>query len=136
MITCKTCKITKPTEFYTESNQKINGRCKECSRKYSKQHYLKNKNKYNQRDKATRDKYTEILTIKKNSPCMDCGVEYPHYVMDFDHREPEKKHFSVSSARRMGKSLKLMLEEIDKCDVVCANCHRVRTYKKYYPEEK
>lgn len=34
----------------------------------------------------------------KNVPCMDCGVTYPHYVMEFDHREPEHKQFIISEA--------------------------------------
>ena len=58
---------------------------------------------------------------------MDCGVKYPPYVMDFDHRPGEKKsyHIGVMVNRRFTK--KRIQEEIDKCDVVCANCHRVRT---------
>jgi hypothetical protein len=49
--------------------------------------------------------------------------------MDFDHREPEEKVFNIG----MNKSrftLKRLLEEIQKCDIVCANCHRNRTHKK------
>ena len=60
-------------------------------------------------------------------PCMDCGVEYPPYVMDFDHRDPKDKDFTISANVR-SKSLETLRQEIAKCDVVCANCHRERTW--------
>jgi len=58
----------------------------------------------------------------KNKPCHDCGQKYPPYVMDFDHRENKKRLVS-----KMG-TFKGMLAEAAKCDVVCANCHRIRTH--------
>ena len=58
---------------------------------------------------------------------MDCGITYPWYVMDFDHRRGKKK-FSICVAAQRGWSIKTIQEEIDKCDAVCANCHRIRTF--------
>lgn len=60
-----------------------------------------------------------------SQPCADCGGLFPWYVMDFDHREPADKSFSLSRAR----SVTQFLSESKKCDVVCANCHRIRTYR-------
>jgi hypothetical protein len=49
--------------------------------------------------------------------------------MDFDHRPGEKKLFAMGSAGvQVRVSLEGLLAEIAKCDVVCANCHRIRTY--------
>jgi len=62
----------------------------------------------------------------KNAPCMDCGKKYPPYVMDFDHRPGEEKLAPVS--RLLLKGVEALLSEVAKCDLVCANCHRVRTY--------
>jgi hypothetical protein len=56
---------------------------------------------------------------------MDCGSTYPYYVMDFDHRENKKFNIGPNSYSTSFADLKA---EIDKCDVVCANCHRERTY--------
>jgi hypothetical protein len=69
----------------------------------------------------------QMLLIKqlKDKPCKDCGVQYPPYVMDFDHVRGEKVK-NVSSMR--SQSLEAIVLEADKCDVVCANCHRARTY--------
>lgn len=62
----------------------------------------------------------------KSRPCADCGQEYPYYVMDLDHVRGEKEfHFGYGRAAR---SLKKVLEELEKCDVVCSNCHRTRTF--------
>ena len=69
---------------------------------------------------------SEIILSSKNRPCVDCGHSYPHYAMDFDHVRGEKK-FEVG-LRGRGCSLEALQEEIDKCDVVCSNCHRVRTF--------
>lgn len=65
--------------------------------------------------------------IKETAGCQDCGQDYPAYVLDLDHVRGEKVAnvaFLVSNdaARR------LILEEIEKCDVVCSNCHRERTH--------
>ena len=56
---------------------------------------------------------------------MDCG--YSNWLaLDFDHREPEKKYKGISDLVSTGRTERL-IEEIPKCDVVCANCHRIRT---------
>jgi len=64
----------------------------------------------------------------KSVPCMDCGISYPYYVMDLDHREPSKKYKSVSEM--MKHPIEMVIEEAAKCDVVCSNCHRERTWGK------
>lgn len=69
-----------------------------------------------------------ILRDAKDRPCADCDVRYPFYVMDFDHVRGEKL-FAMASCKlcHVGQTL---LDEIAKCDVVCANCHRKRTYER------
>jgi hypothetical protein len=49
-------------------------------------------------------------------------------VMDFDHREGELKTDNVANLVASPHSMKKLLEEIAKCDLVCANCHRIRTH--------
>ena len=57
---------------------------------------------------------------------MDCKEVYPYYVMDFDHVRGVK-HKNVSEL--IGTlSKKKIDEEIAKCEIVCSNCHRIRTY--------
>jgi len=68
-----------------------------------------------------------IKQIKNEIPCHDCGVQYPYYVMDFDHMDPDLKSYNISDMIKTHTTAKL-IEEIEKCQVVCANCHRERTY--------
>ncbi len=63
----------------------------------------------------------------KANPCSDCGGRFPPEAMDFDHVRGEK-HFNL--ARTRGQPDEVILAEIAKCDLVCANCHRVRTRKR------
>lgn len=75
---------------------------------------------------ATREDVAFLRSLR-NVPCADCGGLFPPYVMDFDHRDPATKSFEIT--RVAGRvSRKKLLEEIAKCDIVCSNCHRVRTY--------
>ncbi len=59
---------------------------------------------------------------------MDCKGRFPYYVMDLDHVRGEKV-CQVSLMVSIGFSDEEIVDEIAKCDVVCANCHRVRTHK-------
>lgn len=76
---------------------------------------------------AERGKFIDTL---KARPCMDCGGSFPPECMDFDHRVEEVKNYSISRMRT--SSEKSILEEMTKCDLVCANCHRIRTKKRQW----
>jgi len=130
MITCKTCYIEKPLDSYTPSQQRRKGRCKECQKNYSRQHYLNNKEKYLDKDKIRRDEYRKLIAQYKDVPCKDCGKKYRPHVMDFDHVNPEEKSFTIGRAVAIGIHKEIVIEEIKKCEVVCSNCHRERTYNR------
>ncbi len=68
----------------------------------------------------------EYIQEAKNKPCTDCGIRYPFYVMDFDHVRGEKR-VNLSMMGNRGYSIESIQTEIEKCEVVCANCHRERT---------
>ena len=70
----------------------------------------------------------EYAQKAKQKPCADCGIQYPYYVMDFDHREDKKK--LINKFVKGGPALTSLQIEIDKCDVVCSNCHRERTHQR------
>ena len=70
-------------------------------------------------------KNRDWLASLKNKPCVDCGKRYPPYVMDFDHVRG-KKLFNIGRDLK-NRARKILLAEIAKCDLVCANCHRERT---------
>lgn len=65
----------------------------------------------------------------KSAPCADCGVSYPPYVMDFDHRDPSNKSAEINHLiNKTCAPWSRILEEVTKCDVVCVCCHRLRTW--------
>ena len=78
-------------------------------------------------DRKSRAKRRALLNEYKDVPCAECGEKYPPYVMDFHHRDPTTKAFSIG--RNFKASLDALLEEIAKCDVLCANCHRIVEYE-------
>lgn len=80
------------------------------------------------RQKARYSRNREVIKRLKAVPCVDCGKQYPYYVMDFDHRDGEGKTKMIS--RMTTGSMGIRLAEIAKCDVVCSNCHRERTYRR------
>ena len=68
---------------------------------------------------------TALIRDLKSVPCVDCRGTFPPECMDFDHLRDKK--FSISEAVNKGVALKRLLDEIAKCEVVCSNCHRIRT---------
>lgn len=98
----------------------------EEQKRRQKELYQKNKKVYLKRNRERRERYKRIVDEIKSAPCMDCGKLYPPWVMDLDHVRGEKIR-DVSKLNSFSTEKKL-LEEIEKCDVVCANCHRQRTH--------
>ena len=76
------------------------------------------------KQKAHLHKY--LRDLKEKTPCVDCKINYPYYVMDFDHVRG-KKHANVMELVTT-LSKKKIDEELAKCEIVCSNCHRVRTH--------
>ena len=64
--------------------------------------------------------------IKMASGCVDCGYRESPVALDFDHVNPQEKSFTVST-RYLNTSWKKLKNEVSKCVVRCANCHRVKT---------
>lgn len=79
---------------------------------------------------AQKERYRKVVRDAKSKPCADCGNSYPSYVMDFDHRDGEEKLFNIGMMVSTRPSMEAFLAEIAKCDVVCSNCHRIRTWNR------
>jgi hypothetical protein len=87
--------------------------------------YQNNRARYLERIGRIRDERRRLVDSFKSQPCADCGIQYPPCVMDFDHVRGEKL-FNVGELARGARKVDMILAEIDKCEVVCANCHRLR----------
>lgn len=132
---CTKCKRSLPlSEFnWKIKNVKYSVHCRICSREYVRQHYLKNRNYYLTKAKKRNAKIFKqakiiIANYFLSHSCVDCG-EKDLLVLEFDHVDRNKKDGDVSQIIKNTSSLKLLLKEIKKCEVRCANCHRRKTAK-------
>jgi hypothetical protein len=135
--TCSKCKVTKTVGEFNLKNTMTKiyqSYCRECGKRLTRSHYRNNKQQYLDRNVRSYLKRRELVRQMKSRACADCGIQYPYYVMDFDHREGETKEYELNRIERM--TLRAILRETEKCDVVCANCHRVRTYNRRIKETK
>ncbi len=67
-----------------------------------------------------------LRDLKTSTPCVDCRISYPYYVMDFDHVRGQKHANVMELVSTLSK--KRIDLEIAKCEIVCSNCHRIRTH--------
>lgn len=102
--------------------------CASCRSAYGREHYLANRRKYidaearRKRERAElRTRY--LLEFFRSHPCADCGETDP-VVLEFDHLRD--KRFEVTN-QFASRNWQRILDEIAKCEVVCANCHKRRT---------
>lgn len=96
-----------------------------------KRYYLRNKQLYKEKNKRRKRELINFVISFKQKPCVDCGVQYQHYVMDFDHTDTKTKTTNINRMINFHSySKEKILKEIKKCDLVCANCHRIRTYQR------
>jgi len=133
---CMRCGLPKDIEQFNriwKGKDKRQSRCKACMVEVQKDIRHANPKagvgSQQVRNERLRRKLRDIIAAAKSRPCMDCGNNYPCHVMDFDHRNGEGKVDNISKLVTRGAS-RLLAEEIKKCDVVCANCHRIRTHNR------
>lgn len=104
---------------YRKENPHYVERSRIRSRKYAKLHHNKNKEKHK----------TINISIKKSLKCSNCGFD-DFRALQFHHRNPKEKKFNVSTAIGKGYGYDKIMTEIEKCDVLCANCHSILEYEK------
>lgn len=107
--------------------------CKTCQRVYSRAHYQTYRSAYIEKARLrnaeqSRTNAEFLIEYLAAHPCVDCG-ETDIVVLEFDHQRD--KLLDVSALSREGYSLARLKQEIAKCEVVCANCHRRRTAKQF-----
>lgn len=128
---CSKCSEVKPLkDFNKKSSNKdgYEGRCKRCTRAEVKSSYIKNKEYYFKRNFETRFRNAKLIdSIKDKLRCSVCG-ESRNWVLDFHHPDSSKKEGQVSTLI-INNSINKALKEIEKCVVLCSNCHRDLHYK-------
>ena len=129
MKTCNTCEVFKDSsEFYKKLHNLdgLNKKCIACEREYRKSHYLSNKRYYKDKNARLRLVYMkDFVSFLETKACLDCGNS-DFRVLEFDHLPQFIKSFNIAD-KSACTPLKTLMKEIDKCEIVCANCHRIRT---------
>ncbi|MBA4066353.1 MAG: hypothetical protein C0501_22090 [Isosphaera sp.] len=117
MKTCTRCHVTKPPDAFYPNPRRRDGRqgyCKACFNGYT-----------TDRLRARKKQAVEYL----GGRCADCAVTYPYYVYEFHHLDPTRKDVEFGTLRR--RSWPRIKVELDKCVLLCANCHRTRHWQEF-----
>ena len=119
---CISCNELKLLNEFAFSKGKPREKCKVCLKEYMNNHYASNKKTYLDNVK-TRQKeiYNWFYDYKQTLKCEKCGENHPG-CLDFHHLDPNNKDFNISDGGKMSK--KRILNEVNKCIVLCSNCHR------------
>jgi hypothetical protein len=124
----KTCSHCGQEKLLTEFNKKRNRYqpfCRSCQKQYAKQHYQSDPAYYAaKRDRQRLQAQEFVVARLTSSSCIDCG-ESDIVTLEFDHLRDKVK--DISSMVHSGSALSTIEQEIEKCEIVCANCHRRRT---------
>lgn len=131
--TCARCGDVKQLDQFPRQAKRPSGRgayCRDCKRGYAREWYEANREAQLERVARNNERYLErnraFVDRLKARPCTDCGQRFPSPVMEFDHVRGEK--FGIISALvHRASSLAAIEAELEKCELVCANCHRLRT---------
>jgi hypothetical protein len=105
MRTCQVCGLEQGLDQFRHNDRT----CKSCRAKQK-------------RDRKQRYKQ-QLKDYKKSLCCSKCGIN-DHRVLEFHHKDPVTKEATVASLIK-DRSFKSVLKEIEKCVVLCANCHRI-----------
>jgi len=104
----KECKKHGLTLFRNDSKIKLHYRCLKCS---------------SEAVQRRRDKLKELAVEYKGSKCSNCGYDKCHAALEFHHIDPNEKDFGIST-EGFTRSFEKLKVELDKCILLCANCHR------------
>jgi len=114
MSKCTTCKVELNEVNAYRKGARLNSRCKECFNAYCTQRWLNRK--------------IEAIKYKGNC-CYDCKQTFPYPVYDFHHLDPILKDMDWNKMRLVTDDK--LKSELDKCILLCSNCHRMRHYEKH-----
>ena len=132
MKECTRCKVVKSHDDFAKKAARKDGLqsiCKDCMKIIKKAHYEANKAKVIASNKVKRQAMVDkVWAYKQGKSCLDCSNSDPR-VLEFDHTSDDKSG-NVSTMANNGCSWATIEAEIAKCDLVCANCHRIRTWER------
>lgn len=124
---CTRCGCVKDIDEFYDKPSNTDGKnktCNKCLNYYSENHYVNNKETYlknGQRRKTFLKQF--INRVKRRTVCPICG-EKRYWVLEFHHKDKKEKEFNIAKMANYGYSIKKIKEELRKCIIICANCHK------------
>lgn len=133
---CRKCFTLEQSKYKERNPEKVKRSNAESYVKNKESRLLKattyrkeNRQKIKESAALSRIQKREIIEKVKDHPCLDCGGRFPSECMDFDHVRGVKR-FNIANIGGSSMSVDVLFEEMAKCEIVCANCHRIRTKKR------
>jgi len=125
---CRRCGETKQVADFHRWRDSYQWWCKPCRREYAAAHYQRNKARRQEQNKRRQAEFLAWYTqLKVGEPCADCGLEFHPVAMHWDHLPEFEKEADLGNLAKSGSRARV-LDEIAKCELVCANCHAIRTF--------
>ena len=127
MKVCGSCKTKKSLKDFYKKGDGWQSMCIDCTKKYHHSHFVDNRaSYYASRDRSQQKIRDWIIQYKQSHPCVDCKGYFHPAAMHFHHLDPATKVDGIASLSRY--SLRRVKDEVAKCELVCANCHAVKTW--------
>jgi transposase-like protein len=126
---CGRCFLDKPVEQFHRRGSGHQRWCKACRKEYDAAYHGHFRELLTAKKRERVEHLVEWMREVKSKPCADCGGRFHPAVMQFDHRPGSPKRDNLSTLVRRS-SIRLALDEMANCDIVCANCHAVRTFER------
>lgn len=142
MKTCGRCGKTKHDSEFNKDKKTKSGLavyCRSCEKQYridnkeylnlyDRKRYKRRKQQIINNTNKRRDRNREFMDSLKqsNNTCIDCGLDFPFYKLEFDHLEAAGKVFNLGDLSSKACSIETILDEVVKCEIVCCNCHKKR----------
>lgn len=124
---CNVCKLDKDISEFSPNKQctfGVVGTCKSCSNARVSSWYKANREKRQEAANKRNRERKQLVVERFGGICADCGGAFPQCVYEFHHLDPLQKDWNPSQA--LTHSLERMWKELDKCVMLCSNCHKIR----------
>jgi hypothetical protein len=133
MKVCRRCGESKPlTAFHRRGSRGTQAWCKQCRQRYDRAYHARTRILRLEQKRLWRERFTDYYRrLKSNTPCADCGGVFHHAAMQWDHLPGSDKVAELSTLFRKGRK-RAFLRELAKCELVCSNCHAVRSFERIH----
>lgn len=131
LMRCTKCGLWKAPDEFPNSRTRQFSYCRECRRAYDRRYYHERGKAARSIRKRARAKEARawMNALKEGVPCCDCGRLFPVWVMHWDHL-PGYEKLGCISEMVGNRSRNITIAELNKCELVCANCHVLRTTRR------